>query len=113
MEVINAWRDVGRELVRLCQVQHAAASATKERVKSLLPRHPVPTAAPLLSAAYHVHSPLMTTPTVRQVATAALLRNPELTARFDSELFSLTVNELLPTLQGLLTTGTRVAQVDN
>ena len=43
VEVINAWRDVGRELVRLCQVQHAAASATKERVKSLLPRHPVPT----------------------------------------------------------------------
>ena len=26
VEVINAWRDVGRELVRLCQVQHAAAS---------------------------------------------------------------------------------------
>ena len=93
-------------------MQHAAASATKERVKSLLPRHPVPTAAPLLSAGYHVYSPLMTTPTVRQVATAALLRNPELTARFDAELFSLTVNELLPTLQGLLTTGTRVAQVD-
>ena len=46
------------------------------------------------------------------MATAALLRNPELTARFDSELFSLTVNELLPTLQGLLTTGTRVTQVD-
>ena len=46
------------------------------------------------------------------MATAALLRNPEPTARFDSELFSLTVNELLPTLQGLLTTGTRVAQVD-
>ena len=63
--MINAWRDVGRELVRLCQVQHAAASpprycplnipprlcqvqhaaasATKERVKSLLPRQPVPT----------------------------------------------------------------------
>ena len=65
--MINAWRDVGRELVRLCQVQHAAArppllsaespprlcqvqhaaaSATKERVKSLLPRHPVPTWKP-------------------------------------------------------------------
>ena len=53
VEVINAWRDVGRELVRICQAQHAAASATKERVKSLLPRHPV--------------------------TTAALLRNPELT----------------------------------
>ena len=44
---------VGRELVRICQVQHSAASATRERVKSLLPRHPV--------------------------STAALLRNPELT----------------------------------
>ena len=65
MEVINAWRDVGRELVRLCQVQHAATSATKERVKSLLPRHPVPTAAPLLSADYHAYCPLINTPTVR------------------------------------------------
>ena len=111
-------------------MQHAAASTTKERVKSLLPRHPVATAArppsaeyppatrwppprrycPLLTTSY---CPLLTTPTVRQVATAALLRNPELAARFDAELFSLTVNELLPTLQGLLTTGgARVAQVD-
>ena len=31
---------------RLCQVQHAAASATKARVKSLLPRHPVATWKP-------------------------------------------------------------------
>ena len=68
-------------------MQHSTASATKERVKSLLPRHPV--------------------------TTAALLRNPELTARFDAELFSLTVDELLPTVQALLTTdGPRVPQVD-
>jgi hypothetical protein len=26
VEVINAWRDVGRELVRICQVRHSAAN---------------------------------------------------------------------------------------
>ena len=69
VEVINAWRDVGRELVRLCQQQHAAArsthgsahGSTKGRAKSHL-LHDEP------------------------VTTAALLRNPELTARRSTEL---------------------------
>lgn len=74
VDAYNAWKDVGRELVRASQLQHAAMKTSRP--------------ADLF--------------TKKQDTTASLLLHPEVTVRFDSSLFSLTVNQLLPTVQGLL-----------
>ena len=73
VEAFNAWRDVGRELVRASQLQHAAMKMSRP--------------ADYLK---------------KRDATTALLLHPEVTVSFDAALFSLTVARLLPTVQGIL-----------
>jgi len=73
VEAYNAWRDVGRELVRASQLQHAAMKMSRPAEYQKKPD-----------------------------ATTKLLLHPEVTVRFDAALFSLTVARLLPTVQKLL-----------
>lgn len=74
VDAYNAWKDVGRELVRASQLQHAAMKMSRPSGWDAK----------------------------KHDATTALLLHPEVTVRFDSSLFCLTVNHLLPTVQGLL-----------
>ena len=62
VEAYNAWRDVGRELVRASQLQHAAMKMSRPAEYQKKPD-----------------------------ATTKLLLHPEVTVRFDAALFSLTV----------------------
>ena len=73
VEAYDAWRDVGRELVRASQLQHAAMKTSRPAEYQKEPS-----------------------------AAAKLLLHPEVTVRFDPALFSLTVARLLPTVHKLL-----------